>query len=141
MAMKKIIDFMVAAYFSLVYKKLDETTRLENALIVLTIAFGFNGLSLFFCLLPIICSIPLIGNLMKLLSSLDVVLIVVAGALIAFIINHFLNKYYSEQQSSYIKSYSEKFPKALLIFVVVVHYMASIFLFLFCVKYTSCLTP
>ena len=99
--MKKIIDFMVAAYFSLVYKKLDETTRLENALIVLTIAFGFNGLSLFFCLLPLICSIPLIGNYLKLSSSFAyVVFIVVAATLIARIISHFLNKYYSIRKNN-----------------------------------------
>lgn len=140
--MKKIIDFFVAAYFSVVYKKLDETTRLENALIVLDFLFGLNGASLFFRILPIICSIPLIGNHLKFSSPFaGVFFIAMAAGLITLIINRFLKKYYSEQQSRYIKTISEKYPRVLLILFIFVHFLVSIFLFVYCMKYTLCLRP
>lgn len=140
--MKKIIDFFVAAYFSMVYKKLEETTRLENALIVLTIFWGFNGISLFLCSLPLIRSIPLIGNYLKLSSPYAYgVLICVVGILIMYIIKYFLNQYYSEQQSGYIKTYSERFPRVLLILFVITHYLSSVLFACYSLSFMSYLRP
>lgn len=137
--MKKILDFMVAAYFSTVYKKYDD--RLGNALVLLNISFAINGLSLFFCSIPLFCSLPYVGKHIKLSSSFAYgTMIFLVFMLIMYIIKHYLEKHYL-QQTEYIKAYSENFPRALLILFVVVHYSVSAFIGLFCMKYTLCLRP
>ncbi len=137
--MKKIIDFFVAAYFSTVYKKYED--RLGNALFLLEISFAINGLSLFFCSIPLFCSLPYVGKHIKLSSSFAYgAIIFLVFMLITYIVKHFLEKYYS-QQYDYIKAYSEKIPRVLSILFVIVHYLGSAFLGLFCMKYTLCLKP
>lgn len=137
--MKKIIDFFVAAYFSTVYKKYED--RLGNALFLLEISFAINGLSLFFCSIPLFCSLPYVGKHIKLSSPYVLgVMFFLLFMLTTYIVKHFLEKYYS-QQYDYIKAYSEKFPRVLSILFVIVHYLGSAFLGLFCMKYTLCLKP
>lgn len=137
--MKKIIDFFVAAYFSIGNKEYENS--LGKGLLLLNIPFAFNGLSLFCFSLPFCCSLPLIGNHMKLQSPFAyMVMIFIVTAFMAFVVRHFLEKYYSEQYE-YIKAFSKKFPRALLILFVVVHYLGSAFLFVYCLKFTSCLIP
>ncbi|MBR2195528.1 MAG: hypothetical protein IJ911_07930 [Salinivirgaceae bacterium] len=132
--MKKIIDFFVAAYFSTVYKKCED--RLERGLTVLSIPLGFNGLSLFYCLLPIVYSIPLVGECLKHFSPYTFgVIIFIITVLICFGIKHKLKNIYSTQQYEYIKFFSEKFPRFLLILFVVVHYLGSAFLMIYCMKF------
>lgn len=138
--MKKIFDFFVAAYFSIGNKEYESS--LKKGLVLLNFSFSFNCLSLFCCFLPFCCSIPTIGNHLKLQSpSAYVIMLIIVTAIIAFVIKHFLEKNYSAQQYEYIKAFSEKFPRALLIPFVVVHYLGATFLMIYCMKFSLCLIP
>ena len=121
----KIIDFIVVTYFS-IFKKYG-LKGVEAGIFFLLFPLTFNILSLFFYLSYLISNKE--GNL------ISPVIIFVIGLVVAFTVRKLLNKIYLSKYE-YIKAFSEKYPRILLILVPIIHWPVSIFFVVYCLKFT-----
>ena len=132
--MKRIIDFMVAAYTLFLPQRFGEK-RLEAGVYASTIVFAINGFSVLCCFLPIIGKYVKIENI-----YIYGTFIFCSFVVIEFFIKKALESFYLSKYE-YIKSTFENIPKIIMICVVVVHYFTTIFLVFYCMKFLLCLRP
>jgi len=121
----KIIDFIVVAYYS-IFKKYG-LKGVEAGIFFLLFPLTFNILSLFFCLSYLINNKE--GNL------ISPVMIFVIGLIVAFAVRKLLNKIYLVKYE-YVKMFSEKYPRILLVLVPIIHWPVSVFFVVYCLKFT-----
>ncbi|MBR2195527.1 MAG: hypothetical protein IJ911_07925 [Salinivirgaceae bacterium] len=132
--MKKIIDFLVAAYTLFTPQRYKEK-RIEFGLWFLNITLAINGFSLLCCFLPIIGKYVKIENIYIYGTFIFCSFVVIAFSIKKALESFYLSKY------EYIKSTFENIPKTIMICVVVVHYFTTIFLVFYCMKFLLCLRP
>ena len=127
--MKKIIDFMVAAYTLITPEQYGEK-RVEAGIKALNILLIPNGLSLLFCFAPLFHNFAQIEN--PIVSTICWAIIpglVIGFSVIKYLETHYLGKY------EYIKAQYGAIPKIIMIFVVVFHFLISLFLFCYCATF------
>lgn len=127
--MKKIIDFIVAAY-TLFLPQRYNGKRLEAGIKALNILLIPNGLSLIFCIAPFINHVVQIDE--PIISTICYAII--PGLIIGFSTKKYLETNYSDKYE-YITTKYSKIPKAAMVFVVIFHYIISIFLFCYCATF------
>lgn len=120
----KIIDFLVVTYFS-IFKKYG-LKGVEAGIYFLLFPLTFNILSLLLYLSYLISNKE--GNLKS------PVIIFVIGLVIAFGARKLLNKIYLIKYE-YIKAFSKKYPRILLVFVPIIHWPVSVFFVVYCLKF------
>lgn len=118
-----IIDFFVAAYFSIGGNK-REKKSLEAAILVLKMPFVFNIFTLFLYVVP-----PLLGKFIKIQTNSGIwTFMFLTGIIILFGISKFLDKRYSNKYE-YIKTLYNKVPRLLLMLFMLIHFFGSILWF------------
>ena len=138
--MKRIIDFFVAAYTLFLPQRYEEK-RLEVGIFVSSLALTMNGISLFFFSLPYVCALPLIGEHIKLSSPKSYgVMIFIIFIVLGYFIKQLLEKTYMGRYD-YIKTNFGKIHRIVMMAVVITHYLASIFICFYCMKFLLCLRP
>lgn len=139
--MKKIMDFMVAAYFSLVYKKLDETSRLERAIYVLNLLFILNIAAIEHCLIAIINKLTGIDTFYFENIELEVMVVdFIPLIIIGFMTLHLLEKVYLNEKG-YSRILEMKIPRWGGVLVVIAHFLISLFLFFYTMRFLPHLPP
>lgn len=127
--MKKIFDFMVAAYTLFLPQRYGEE-RIKKGIKALNILLIPNGLSLIFCIAPFINHFVQIDE--PIISTICYAII--PGLIIGFSAIKYLETNYSDKYE-YITTKYSKIPKVAMVFVVISHYFISIFLFCFCATF------
>ena len=133
------MDFMVAAYFSLVYKKYDETSRLKRAIHVLNLLFILNMAAIMNCLIAMI--IKLMGIETFYLDNIIIVVVqYILLIFIGFMTSRLLEKVYFNGKG-YSQILEIKMPRYLGVIVVIAHYLISLFLFIYTLTFLPHLPP
>ena len=129
--MKKIIDFMVAAYTLFMPQRYKEK-RLEAGILMLNIPLIANGLALFFFVSS------LFKNILNLEDSIIItfIYVIIPGIIIGFVVKKYLETNYLDKYE-YIKTKFKRIPQIVLINIVVIHFLGSILLFFFCLRFLS----
>ena len=129
--MKRIIDFMVAAYTLFMPQRYKEK-RLEAGILMLNIPLIANGLALFFFVSS------LFKNILNLEDSIIItfIYVIIPGIIIGFVVKKYLETNYLDKYE-YIKTKFKRIPQIVLINIVVIHFFGSILLFFFCLRFLS----
>ena len=131
--MKKIFDFMVAAYTLFLPQRYGEK-RIEAGVWILNIILAINEFSLICCILHIVGKYVKIENI-YIYGSFIFCSFIVLYFSIKKLDSSYLYKY------DYIKTKYDNIPQLLMIFVVVAHYLVSIFIVFYCMKFLLSLRP
>lgn len=129
--MKRIIDFMVAAYTLFLPQRFGEK-RLEAGITALNILLIPNGMTLFFCIAPFINYFVRIDEPI----IYTICYAIIPGLIIGFLSIKYLENNYSDKYE-YITTKYSKIPKVAMVFMVIFHYFISLFLFFFCLRFLS----
>ena len=121
----KIIDYWVATYLSL-FKK-EERKELLTSLFILQYLWGMNIISILSFLSPIVTK----GRSMNFIPVAAIIGIL--GIASALLIRNRLDKRYNDNYE-YIEQLSKRIPKAVAIFVLVIHFLVTICAFFFCFR-------
>ena len=122
---------MVAAYTLFMPQRYKEK-RLEAGILMLNIPLIANGLALFFFVSS------LFKNILNLEDSIIItfIYVIIPGIIIGFVVKKYLETNYLDKYE-YIKTKFKRIPQIVLINIVVIHFLGSILLFFFCLRFLS----